>query len=171
MTARPPRVLVKSLTLRAFTRDEVQELYAQHTAETGQAFDPGSIDRAFDLTRGQPWLVNALAATAVDELALDRGAPVTVAHIDRAKERLILSRATHLDALADKLQEDRVRSVIQPVLSSQEVGSDVSRDDIDYVVDLGLIARDEAGNLVIANPIYREVKDTWADSGCRKATW
>ncbi len=31
------------------------------------------------------------------------------------------------------------------------------RDDIDYALDLGLITRDEAKNLVIANPIYREV--------------
>jgi type II secretory pathway predicted ATPase ExeA len=160
-TPSPFNILVKSLTLRAFTRDEVAELYAQHTAETGQPFDPAAIDRAFDLSRGQPWLVNALAGTAVDELALDRGAPVTVAHIDQAKERLILSRVTHLDALADKLQEDRVHRVIEPVLAGQEVGADVPRDDIDYVIDLGLIARDEAGNLGIANPIYREVGRRW----------
>ena len=156
-TPSPFNILVKSLTLRAFTRGEIEELYAQHTADTGQPFDPAAIDRAFDLSRGQPWLVNALAATAVDDLALDRGAPVTAGHIDQAKERLILSRVTHLDALADKLQEARVRSVIEPVLAGQEVSASIPRDDIDYVIDLGLIARDEAGNLGIANPIYREV--------------
>jgi type II secretory pathway predicted ATPase ExeA len=156
-TSSPFNILAKSLTLRAFTRDEIAELYAQHTAETGQPFDPAAVDRAFDLSRGQPWLVNALAATAVDELARDRSAPVTAAHIDQAKERLILSRVTHLDSLADKLREDRVRRVIEPVLAGQEVGVEVGRDDIDYVTDLGLIARDAAGNLAIANPIYREV--------------
>ena len=153
----PFNILTKSLTLRAFTRDEVAELYAQHTAETGQLFEPAALDRAFDLTRGQPWLVNALAATAVDELARDRRAAVTAAHIDQAKERLILARVTHLDSLADKLQEARVRRVIEPVLAGQEIGAGVPRDDIDYALDLGLIARDEAKNLVIANPIYREV--------------
>ncbi len=156
-TSSPFNILTKSLTLRAFTRDEVAELYAQHTAETGQAFEPAAIDRAFDLSRGQPWLVNALAGTAVDELARDRGAAVTAAHIDQAKERLILARVTHLDSLADKLQEARVRRVIEPVLAGQEIDTGVPRDDIDYVTDLGLIARDAAGNLVIANPIYREV--------------
>jgi hypothetical protein len=156
-TPSPFNILVKSLTLRAFTRDEVAELYAQHTGETGQPFEQAAIDRAFDLTRGQPWLVNALAATVVDELACDRSAAVTAAHVDQAKERLILSRVTHLDALADKLQEDRVRRVIQPVLAGQDLGAGIPRDDIDYVTDLGLIARDESGNLAIANPIYREV--------------
>jgi hypothetical protein len=156
-TPSPFNILVKSLTLRAFSRDEVAELYAQHTAETGQPFDPASLDRAFDLSRGQPWLVNALAATAVDELCLDRAVAVSAAHIDQAKERLILSRVTHLDSLAEKLHEDRVRRVIEPVLAGQEVGAGVPRDDIDYVTDLGLIARDADGNLVIANPVYREV--------------
>lgn len=156
-TPSPFNILAKSLTLRAFTRDEVAELYAQHTAETGQAFEPAAIDRAFDLSRGQPWLVNALAGTAVDELVRDRSVAVTAAFIDQAKERLILSRVTHLDALADKLQDPRVRRVIEPVLAGQELGAGVPRDDIDYVIDLGLIARDAAGNLVIANPIYREV--------------
>ena len=156
-TPSPFNILVKSLTLRNFTREEVAELYAQHTAETGQSFEPAALDRAFDLSRGQPWLVNALAATAVDELARDRAVAVTAADIDKAKERLIASRVTHLDALADKLQEDRVRRVIEPVLAGLEVDSRVPRDDIDYVLDLGLIARDAAGNLGIANPIYREV--------------
>ncbi len=156
-TPSPFNILVKSLTLRAFTHDEVAELYAQHTAETGQAFEPAAIDRAFDLTRGQPWLVNALAAAVVDELVPDRAIAVTARHVDQAKERLILSRVTHLDSLADKLGEDRVRRVVEPVLAGREVGVEVPRDDIDYVTDLGLIARDAAGNLVIANPIYREV--------------
>jgi hypothetical protein len=156
-TPSPFNILTKSLTLRSFTHDEVAELYAQHTAETGQPFEPTAIDRAFDLTRGQPWLVNALAATVVDELCRDRSVAVTAAHIDQAKERLILSRVTHLDSLADKLREPRVHGVIEPVLAGLSVGVGVPRDDIDYVIDLGLIARDAAGNLGIANPIYREV--------------
>jgi hypothetical protein len=158
-------IVVKSLTLRAFTRDEVAELYAQHTTETGQPFEPAAIDRAFDLSRGQPGLVNALAATVVDELAQGRGTSVTAAHIDQAKERLILSRVTHLDSLADKLQEPRVRRVIEPVLAGQAVGVEVPRDDIDYVTDLGLIARNAGGNLVVANPIYCEF--TLGERGAR----
>jgi hypothetical protein len=33
-------------TLRTFTRDEIAELYAQHTAETGQPFEQAAIERA-----------------------------------------------------------------------------------------------------------------------------
>jgi hypothetical protein len=54
-------IVCKSLTLRNFTRGEVGALYDQHTCDTGQVFEKTAVDRAFDLTQGQPWLVNAIA--------------------------------------------------------------------------------------------------------------
>jgi len=42
-------------------------MYAQHTEETGQAFESGVIDYVFEQTNGQPWLVNALANEACFE--------------------------------------------------------------------------------------------------------
>ena len=61
---------------------------------------------------------------------------------------------THLDQLADKLEEERVRRVIEPLLAGQGQESWSSRD-VEYVRDLGLIARDSP--VRIANPIYTEV--------------
>ena len=106
-----------SLRLHDFTRAEVEQLYAQHTQESGQPFAAGTMDLVWDLTQGQPWLVNALAYEAcfANKAARDRTKPVTVAMIQQAKEQLILRRETHLDQLADKLQEERVRRVIEPV--------------------------------------------------------
>ncbi len=49
-----------------------------------------------------------------------------------------------------------MRRVIEPFLAGEILGTDVSQDDIDFVVDLGLLRFDN-GNLVVANPIYREV--------------
>jgi len=60
----PFNIKVESLTLRSFTREEVVELYAEHTGDTGQAFTPEALDRVFELTQGQPWLVNALATSS-----------------------------------------------------------------------------------------------------------
>lgn len=62
---------------------------------------------------------------------------------------------THLDQLIDKLQEPRVRRVIEPVLSGDVAIADMRPDDLDYVRDLGLIAGDAP--IRIANPIYREL--------------
>ena len=155
-TASPFNVKVKSLTLGSFSAEDVSALYGQHTADTGQPFTPGAVDRAYELTRGQPWLVNALAYEVVVEMAIAPPTPITVQHVDEAKERLVLSRATHLDSLMDKLREDRVRRVIEPLLAGTQMAEDVSQADLEYCKDLGLVER-RGRNLEIANPIYREV--------------
>lgn len=154
-TASPFNIKVESLTLRNFTAPEVGELVDQHTAETGQPFTPEAKALAFELTRGQPWLVNALARQAVEVVVRDRTQPIEVAAVERAKEILIERRDTHLDSLVDRLREERVRRVIEPILAGELVSPDVLDDDLQFVEDLGLVAR--APSLAIANPIYREI--------------
>ncbi|MFF0568958.1 ATP-binding protein [Streptomyces sp. NPDC004041] len=155
-TSSPFNIKVASLRLGDFTEPEVVELYGQHTTETGQEFTPDAVQRAFWCTQGQPWLVNALAREIVEEMAIPSDTPVTAEHVDEAKERLILARATHLDSLAARLGEDRVRRVIEPLIAG-ELPQEASTydDDLAYVRDLGLIAADSP--VRVANPIYKEV--------------
>ncbi len=147
----------ESLRLGDFSEDEVRKLLGQHEAQTGQAFTEAARARIWQLTCGQPWLVNALAYHACfkDKAGRDRTRPIDAYAIDSAKEALILDRVTHLDQLADKLREDRVRRVIEPLLASSDVAVDLPQDDIEYVSDLGLVRVD--GTCRIANPIYAEV--------------
>ena len=108
-TPSPFNIMVRSFTLRDFTRDEVAELYQQHTDDTGQRFDAGAVDRAFELTQGQPWLVNAIARELVETVVPEITRSVTVADVDAAKEILIARRDVHIDSLADRLRDPRVR--------------------------------------------------------------
>jgi hypothetical protein len=155
-TASPFNIKTESLTLGDFSADDVASLYSQHTAETGQRFTQAAVMLAYELTQGQPWLVNALARRAVMEVIPDPTFAVTAEHITAAKEILIQRQDTHLDSLAERLREPRVRRVIEPILAGGSLG-DLPADDRQFVVDLGLVQRDPAGGLVIANPIYREV--------------
>ncbi|MFN3200875.1 MAG: AAA family ATPase [Bradymonadia bacterium] len=155
-TSSPFNIKVKSLTMPMFTADEVGTLYRQHTEATGQAFSEDAVAKAFDLTQGQPWLVNSLAAEIIDEMEID--GPISIEHVETAKERLILTRATHLDSLVARLHEEPVRRVLEPLISSgaPQTSSDITYDDdVRYVTDLGLIARDAP--VRPANPIYQEV--------------
>jgi hypothetical protein len=99
----PFNVSVRSIRVGDFTAEQVAELYWQHTAETGQEFTPEAVALAFDYSQGQPWLVNAIAAEITQEMRVPPPVPVTAGHVDEAKERLILARATHLDSLAARL--------------------------------------------------------------------
>ena len=152
-TSSPFNVKLKSLTLGTFSDAEVRALLAQHTEATGQVFDDAAIARLTELAGGQPWLVNALASEIVSELRIT--GPIERSHVETAKERLILARATHLDSLTSKLAEPRVRRVIGPLLSGELPEADtVFDDDVSYVVDLGLV---KSRPLRVANEIYREV--------------
>ena len=151
-------IKAKSLRLGDFSREEVETLYQQHTEETGQTFEDGALARVWELTCGQPWLVNALGYELCFEMkdGRDRSTSITTDMVAQAKERLIMRRETHLDQLVDKLQEARVQRVVSPMLRGENLNRSVSQDDIQYVIDLGLVRRSEIG-LQIANPIYREV--------------
>lgn len=154
-TASPFNIKLKSLRLGDFAREEVEELYRQHTRETGQPFTEAALARAFELTAGQPWLVNALAREIIEEMALPVSEPITADHVEAAKERLIYARVTHLDSLVARLHEPRIRRVLEPVLAGTLTSGDSYQDDVQYARDLGLLA--PSNPVRVANPIYHEV--------------
>ncbi|MFM7580071.1 MAG: ATP-binding protein, partial [Microcystaceae cyanobacterium] len=148
-------IKVASLTMGNFSVEEVRSLYQQHTEATGQPFTPEAINQAFELTDGQPWLVNALARQATEFLVEDHTQPITREIIDQAKEILIQRQDTHLDSLAERLREDGVKTIIEPILAGEDI-PDTPEDDRRFLLDLGLVKRSPWGGFVIANPIYRE---------------
>ena len=153
----PFNIAAESLRLGDFSRQQTLALLGQHTEQTGQAFAPEALEAVWTQTRGQPWLVNALAYRTCfknRELREDRSRTVTADHVAAVREELIVNRVTHLDYLADKLREDRVRRVIEPMLSGTYRHAFTDRD-VGYARDLGLLARDAP--LRVANPIYAEV--------------
>jgi Archaeal ATPase. len=148
-------IKTKSIRMADFTEEEVHRFYQQHTQATGQKFDKNAIDYAFELTQGQPWLVNALAQEACFEMQTDRSKPITKDIIEAAKETLIKRRDTHLDVLIDRLQEPRVRNIVDAIIAGNiKTADELKQDDIQYARDLGLI---KMKGLEIANPIYQEV--------------
>jgi hypothetical protein len=154
-TSSPFNIKVKSLRLGDFTLSDVAILYGQHETATGQRFTQDALTRAFELTQGQPWLVNALAREIITEMKVRPPATITVEHVDEAKERLILARETHVDSLVARLNESRVKNVLEPCLAGLIRETPTYEDDFQYVRDLGLIAQDSP--VRVANLIYREV--------------
>ena len=151
----PFNVAAKSLRLGDFTEAETSALLQQHTDETGQRFTCAAREAVWEQTQGQPWLVNALCAGVCfdNPAGRDRAREIAEDDIHAAREELILSRRTHLDQLTHKLEEARVRRVIEPILSGGNARHHLC--DLEYVRDLGLVAADPPTR--VANPIYREV--------------
>ena len=150
-------IKAKSLVMSSFSADEIHSLYQQHTDATGQVFADSIFPKLWEDTRGQPWLINALGyeMTWEDREARDRSVPITQERYEAARERLIRSRQTHLDQLADKLREPRVNQVIAAILAGSETLDGLTDEDLQYTEDLGLIVRKP--QVRISNAIYREI--------------
>ena len=153
----PFNVVTKALNLRNFKAEEVAELYAQHTAETGQVFEPQAVAYAFEQTQGQPWLVNAIARECVEEITeRDYSVLITQPLVDQAIQNLIKTWGTHFDSMMARLEEPRVRNIIQPLLLGNGTTIDTRSEDYLYTRDLGII-RESGSKVEPANPIYAEL--------------
>lgn len=154
-------IKAESLRLGNFTEKEIHDLFMQHTQDTGQEFDEACFPMIWEATEGQPWLVNALGYEVTMKMKENRNRKVRIIPemIYRAQESIIYRRDTHIDILIDKLKEPRVKRVIEPILANSEKPVDglIPSDDIQYVIDLGLIRRERGDNVRIANGIYREI--------------
>ena len=152
----PFNIVTESLTLKNFTEDEIRALYRQHTDETGQLFEDDAIALACEQTQGQPWLVNAIAYEVIArQLDRDFAQPVTADRVATAIQTLILRRDTHIDSLLARLEDERVRRIIEPMITGEQV--DTFSNDFYYARDLGLIRVTPGKPVAPANPIYAEV--------------
>ncbi|MCP4754246.1 MAG: ATP-binding protein, partial [Proteobacteria bacterium] len=156
-TASPFNIVTETMTLRNFTKEEISRLYALHTDAVGQAFPPEMVEAVYNATRGQPWLVNAIAREIVVKiLGDDPSLPVAPVYVDQAVETLIQQRGAHFDSLMKRLAEKRVRRIVEPVILGETVRYDLLDDDYRFVLDLGLLREDQR-QLKPANRIYGEV--------------
>ena len=161
----PFNIIAEDMLIPNFSESEIRTLYAQHTEESGQVFSDGVVEDVWRLTRGQPWLVNAIAHECVVKIHGSRfGEVITVADVEAAKEAIIRRRDTHVDSLMERMREPRVRRIVEPLISGDK--SDVSYNDEDYryITDLGLL-RVDRGALVPANPMYAEIIGRYLSRG------
>jgi hypothetical protein len=151
----PFNIKEDSVSLSNFSQDDVFKLAGQHTAETGQVFTDEALQKVYDLTRGQPWLTNALLKKCVMQIRPD-GEPVEPDHVEQAEEMLIAERAVHLDSLAERLRDPRIKRIVELILTGGLDPELMQGDDFLLSQDMGLVTLED-GTPSIANPIYREV--------------
>jgi hypothetical protein len=136
----------------------VKTLYAQHTAATGQIFEPEAVDRVMFRTDGQPWPVNALAADVLEnQMAPGFSQPVTPDHIDQAAETLKLEMNVHIDYLTARLHEPGIKRVLAAILTGSDLDIDLPEKDLRHRLELGLTREKSRAAFSPANRIYADV--------------
>jgi hypothetical protein len=153
----PFNIKEDSAALSNFQKEDIGRLFAQRTAETGQRISPDALDYVYEQSRGQPWIVNSLFKRATMRiLNEDSAETVRLEHLREAREQMIRARETHLDALAYRLEDPAIRSVMEALVTGEPNPLLAESEAFRLCLDLGLVAV-EGGTLQVANPIYREV--------------
>ena len=101
-------IKAESLRLGNFSKEEIHELYMQHTEATGQEFDEACFPLIWDATEGQPWLVNALGYEVTMNMKenRDRSIRIIPEMIYRAQERIRRQYDSFVDVQIDNIREE-----------------------------------------------------------------
>ncbi len=142
--------------LSNFTLAQVQELLAQYTHETGQAFAPEVIESLHKQTAGQPFLVNRFAQILTAELDIPKTELVTMGHFAAAHARLLRERNTNIDHLTTNIRKNRHFERILMEIMTYEEGIRFNLHDelISELATYGVIGEGPDGRCEILNPIY-----------------
>ncbi|MDR1314845.1 MAG: hypothetical protein LBQ12_14440 [Deltaproteobacteria bacterium] len=157
----PFNITEASFSLGDSARDDVEELFGQRAAETGQVFEPSALDRALLRTEGQPWLVNALAKDAIERW-FDNGCSRTVTGLDKslAARDMLLRDEIRFCCLPERLKEPSARRAIEPVpAGARSLKGCISDDDAAYAIDPGIMKMDPGNgeSLRASNLFYGEL--------------
>jgi hypothetical protein len=153
----PFNIKEDSTYIANFQKDDIGRLFAQRTAETGQQITAEALDYVYEQSRGQPWIVNSLFKRATMRVLDEASAEtVTIEHIRQAREQMIRARETHLDALAYRLEDPAIHTVIETLITGEPDTRLARGEPFRLCRDLGLVDIED-GSPIIANPIYREV--------------
>lgn len=150
-----PFNIARQMRLQNFTLIQVQELLAQYTAETGQAFATGVVEELYELTAGHPFLVNRLAAIITEEIATDRTLPVLPVDLDRAQRKLVRETNYNFETLGHHAHEHP--DEILAILFGRVLPFNLNNELISTLYTQGIISESATETCQIANPIYRQV--------------
>ena len=149
-----PFNIVDNLNVPYFTIDEVRELLNQHEGETGQLFEEKVKEKIWQITAGQPGLVNGFAKMLVDNnpdkklLGCDNYLKVEDWYLRLAIDKNFAN-------ILSKAQEERT-FVERLLFTEDEIPFKIDRPSIKLLHTNGLIKDDGNGNVTFWVPFYKK---------------
>ena len=147
-----PFNIADKVCLPLFTLENVRELYAQYTNETNQPFTDDAVQKVYEETQGQPWLVNRIGTFLTVDVKPDTVEPVTVEDVDTAIKRLLMEHNGHFDNLLEKAKQYK-ETFVEIVFN----GVEYCVDDKDQAfLELHGLIKCDKDKAVISNNIYKK---------------
>jgi hypothetical protein len=149
-----PFNIADNLNVPYFTLEETRELIGQHTAATGQIFEAEVVDKIYDITAGQPGLVNGFAYQLVERYSnspkIDMAAYYKVEdwYTTEAIDKNIAN-------ILNKAQEHR--SFVETLLfADSDTPFIIDREAIKSLYTNGVIRKGEGGLIEFWVPLYKK---------------
>jgi len=149
-----PFNIADNLDLPFFTKDEVFELLQQHETETGQLFDLSVKEKIYEITAGQPGLVNGFAYQLVerfeDKKLLEYSDYLQV-------EKWYLNEAIDKNVENIKNKAKQYRNFVENLLfADNKIEFEIDKEHIKFLHVNGLIHKNEEGFIEFWVPLYKK---------------
>ncbi len=147
-----PFNIADHVELPPFSLKNVQDLYAQYTAETNQPFTPEAIKKIHAETGGQTWLVNRMGTILTVNIKPGTIEPITEKDVEQAIQLLMQEKNDHFDNLYEKakLYKETFVEIVFDHVEYQPYDEEQS-----WLEQYGLI-KNHKGQAVVANNIYKD---------------
>ena len=146
-----PFNIADQVSFPPFSLKNVRDLYGQYTEETNQPFTEGAVEKVFEETGGQPWLVNRLGTILTVNIRPETTAPITKEDVEKAIKLLLKERNSHFENLLEKAKRHK-ETFVEIVFD----GVDYNPDDEDqsWLEQYGLV-KEKNEKARVANVIYK----------------
>ncbi|KPA14917.1 protein containing ATPase domain, prokaryote [Candidatus Magnetomorum sp. HK-1] len=147
-----PFNIADHVELPSFTLTNTRDLYQQYAQETNQPFAEEAIQKIFEETQGQPWLVNRFGSILTTQLKPETNEPIETDDVNQAIQILLKEKNNHFDNLKEKvlLYKESFKKI-----HLQQVKYLPDDDAQSWLYQYGLI-KEQKDFAVIANPIYKK---------------
>ena len=149
-----PFNIADNLNVPYFTNEEVHELLHQHETETGQQFDAKVKQKIYQITAGQPGLVNGFAFKLIEDfpdkkiITYDNYLKVEKWYLNEAIDK-------NFSNILNKAKEER-RFVERLLFTEDKIPFKIDRPSIKLLHTNGLIKKDENDNVTFWVPFYKK---------------
>lgn len=149
-----PFNIADNLLVPYFTEEEVNELLQQHTHETGQRFEQKVVDKIFEVTAGQPGLVNGFAFQLVARNPTKPG----LEYADYLKvEDWYMTEAIDKNVANILNKAEAYRPILERMLFTEaEIPFLINRPEIKALHTNGIIRKGENGKAEFWVPLYKK---------------
>jgi hypothetical protein len=146
-----PFNIADQVDLPPFSLKNIRDLYGQYTEETNQPFTEEAVKRVYEMTAGQPWLVNRLGTILTVNIKPETTAAIDETDVEKAIQLLLREKNDHFDNLYEKAKLYK-ETFVEIVFDHVKYRPDHAEQS--WLEQYGLI-KDSDGNAVVANNIYK----------------